>query len=94
MCCESFEHIAQISNTNIKRNADGLLFRREKDVPVDWAGKSKTCVPSEKYKTNYYIGYWKSFEFKFGQKLFPTLIIRCISLLKCFKIFLCHRAIE
>ena len=49
---ESFE--AYFSNLKrcFVRNATGLFFRREKEVPVDWIGNSKICVPSVKYFFN------------------------------------------
>lgn len=47
------KRIAIVSNVNLVENADGLLSRREKDIEVDWVEKTKTRVPSEKFKTSY-----------------------------------------
>lgn len=50
----TLNHImAQILNANIIRNTGVFLSRHEKEVPVDWIGKSKLCIPSEKFKTSY-----------------------------------------
>ena len=50
---KALKHIAQVSNSNIVKYADGLLSHREKEFPVDWTGKSKMHVPSHKFKTSY-----------------------------------------
>ena len=47
------KRIAIVSNVNLVENADGLLSRRQKDIEVDWVEKTKTRVPSEKFKTSY-----------------------------------------
>ena len=42
------KHINDVSNSNIVRNADGLLATKEVEVPVDWVGeKKKTCSTTE-----------------------------------------------
>ena len=52
MCYESFEAYFSNLKRSFVRNATGLFFRREKEVPVDWIGNSKICVPSVKYFFN------------------------------------------
>ena len=45
---ECLRHINDVSNSDIVSNADGLLSRREVDVPVDWVGeKGKRVVPEQ-----------------------------------------------
>ena len=46
-------YMNDISNSNIVRNADGLLSRREVEVPVDWIGDNKKCVLPQKFKVSY-----------------------------------------
>ena len=46
-------HINDISNSNVVRNADDLLSRREVEVPVDWIGKSKKRVTPNQFKVAY-----------------------------------------
>lgn len=46
------KHINDISNSNIVRNSDGVLSRREVDVPVDWIRQSKQRVPRQKFKVS------------------------------------------
>ena len=46
-------YMNDISNSNIVRNADGLLSRREVEVPVDWIGDTKKCVLPQKFKVSY-----------------------------------------
>lgn len=38
---ECLRHISDVSNSDIVRSADGLLSRREVDVPVDWVGEKE-----------------------------------------------------
>ena len=47
------KHINDISNSNTVLNADGVLSRREVDVPVDWIGQIKERVPPQKFKVSY-----------------------------------------
>ena len=47
------KHINDISNSNIVRNRNGVLSRREDDVPVDWIGQNKQSVPPQKFKVSY-----------------------------------------
>ena len=35
------------------KNADGYLSRKSTDVKVEWFGKNKERLPSNKYKTLY-----------------------------------------
>ena len=49
---ESFEAYSSNLKRCFVRNAEGLFFRREKEVPVDWIGNSKICVPCVKYFFN------------------------------------------
>ena len=46
------KHINDISNSNIVRNSDGVLSRREVDVPVDWIRQSKQRVLRQKFKVS------------------------------------------
>ena len=46
-------HINEISNSNLVRNADGLLWRREVEVPIEWVGEDKMRVPTQKFKVSY-----------------------------------------
>ena len=46
-------HINNISNSNVVRNADGLLSRREVEVPVDLIGKSKKRITPNQSKIAY-----------------------------------------
>ena len=48
-------YMNDISNSNIVRNADGLLSRREVEVPVDWIGDNKKCVLPQKFKVSYWL---------------------------------------
>ena len=47
------KHINDISNSDIVRKADGVLSRREADVPVDWIEQNKQRVPRQKSKVSY-----------------------------------------
>ena len=47
------KHMNDVPNSNILRNADGLLSRTEVEVPVDWIGENKKRVPSQKFKVSY-----------------------------------------
>ena len=38
---KGLEHICQVSNSNLVRNADGFLSSRAVENLVDWIGKSK-----------------------------------------------------
>lgn len=49
---EALKHICRICYSNIVRNADDLLSRRDEDMPVNWIGESKTRVPPQKFKTS------------------------------------------
>ena len=53
------EHINNISNSNLIRNADGLVSRRKVDVPVDWVGGNKVRSTPAKFK----VSYWFLFRF-------------------------------
>ena len=41
--------IAGISNSSLVKNADGLLYKKPAKMEVEWIGKSKTCLPANKY---------------------------------------------
>ena len=47
------EYMSNISNSNLTRNADGVLSRREVDVPVDWVDENSQRIPPQKFKTSY-----------------------------------------
>ena len=51
--CKCLELINNISNSNLIRNADGLVFRRKVDVPVDWVGGNKVRSTPAKFKVSY-----------------------------------------
>ena len=42
-----------ISNSNIIRNEDGLLSRKEANAPVAWVGEHKQKLPPQKFKVSY-----------------------------------------
>ena len=50
---EYLKHMCNISNSNIVRNAEGLLCRRKEDIPVDWIDKSKVRFPTQKFKVSH-----------------------------------------
>lgn len=45
--------MADISNSSLNKNADGLLSRKLAEMKVEWIGKSKTRLLSIKYKVSY-----------------------------------------
>ena len=49
---KALEHIAGVSNTNLVRNADGLLCRKRSDSEVEWVDGVKRMIP-EKIKLSY-----------------------------------------
>ena len=42
-----------ISNSNLIKNADGLLSTRSADQEVEWAGKDKKTLPENGYRMSY-----------------------------------------
>ena len=42
--------MVQISNTNIVKNADGLISKKPSDIDVEWIGRTKKRVPENKFK--------------------------------------------
>ena len=48
-----FKKIIDMSNVNLIKNADDLLSKKNVDVNVEWAGKSKKRLPQNKYKMSY-----------------------------------------
>ena len=46
-------HINNIYNNNVVRNADGLLSRREVEVPADWIGEPRKRVTPNQFKVAY-----------------------------------------
>ena len=46
-------HVNNIFNSNVVRNADGLLPRKEVEVPVDWIVKLKKRVAPNQFKVGY-----------------------------------------
>ena len=44
---------ADISNSSLNKNADGLLSRKLAEMKVEWIDKSKTRLLSIKYKVSY-----------------------------------------
>ena len=47
------QKIADISNSSIAKNADGLLSNKSADIHSKWAVKSNSRLPSDKYKLLY-----------------------------------------
>ena len=45
--------ITEISNTNLVKNADGLLNNKPIDTEVEWIGKNKSQIPQNKFKVTY-----------------------------------------
>lgn len=45
--------MADISNSSLNKNADGLLSRKLAEMKVEWIGKSKTRLLSINYKVSY-----------------------------------------
>ena len=45
--------ITDISNSSLVKNADGLLSKKPAKMGVEWIGKSKNRLPSNKYKLSY-----------------------------------------
>lgn len=45
--------MADISNSSLNKNADGLLSRKLAEMKVEWIDKSKTRLLSIKYKVSY-----------------------------------------
>ena len=51
-CYLSLLHIL-LHNSSIVKNADGLLPKNPVDMGVEWMGKSKNRLSSNKYKVSY-----------------------------------------
>ena len=49
---KALEHIVGVSNTNLVRNTDGLLCRKNSASEVEWVDGVKRVIP-EKYKISY-----------------------------------------
>ena len=47
------EKIADISNSSIVKNTDGCLSNKSADIHSKWAVKTKSRLPSDKYKLLY-----------------------------------------
>ena len=47
------KHMNNICNSNIVRNAEGLLSRKEVDATVAWVGEHKQRLPPHKFKVSY-----------------------------------------
>ena len=45
--------ITDLSNSNLIRNANGLLSMKSPDVNVEWVGKMKKRLPDNKCKMSY-----------------------------------------
>ena len=50
---ECLRHINDICNSNVVRNPEALLSKREVEVPVDWIGESKKCITPDHFKVAY-----------------------------------------
>ena len=49
---KALERITGVSNSNLVRNADGLLFWKKSTAEVKWVADVKRGIP-EKYKISY-----------------------------------------
>ena len=47
------KYMNDISNSNLTRNADGVISGREIDISVDWIGENSQRIPPQKFKTFY-----------------------------------------
>ena len=44
------KRIIELSNANLKKNADGLLAKLPVDENIEWVGKDKKQLPDNRYK--------------------------------------------
>ena len=49
---KGLEHICPAPNSNLVRNADGLLSSRAAENSVDWIDESKVRIPHQKFKVS------------------------------------------
>ena len=49
---------ADISNSNIVKNADAVLSKNSSEMEVKWIGHSKQGLANNKYKGSYYYSYY------------------------------------
>ena len=47
------KRIIELSNANLKKNADGLLAKLPVDKNIEWVGKDKKQLPDNHYKMSY-----------------------------------------
>ena len=47
------KRIIELSNANLKKNADGLLAKLPVDENIEWVGKDKKQLPDNRYKMPY-----------------------------------------
>ena len=47
------KRIIELSNANLKKNADGLLAKLPVDENIEWVGKDKKQLPDNCYKMSY-----------------------------------------
>ena len=47
------KRIIELSNANLKKNADGLLAKMPVDENIEWVGKDKKQLPDNCYKMSY-----------------------------------------
>ena len=47
------KYMNDISRSNLTRNADGVLSRKEFDTLVDLIGENSPCIPPQRLKTFY-----------------------------------------
>ena len=45
--------IADMSNANLFKNADGLLSKRDPNVSIEWIGKNRSRLPQNRYKLSH-----------------------------------------
>ena len=51
--CNVLKKVAQIFNTNLIKNVDGLLNKKQIDTEVEWVRKYKVRQPQNKFKVSY-----------------------------------------
>ena len=47
------KRIIELSNANLKKNADGLLAKMPVDENIEWVGKDRKQLPDNHYKMSY-----------------------------------------
>ena len=50
---KGLKYMNDISNSNLARNADGILSRTEVNIPIDWRDENSQRIPSQELKTSH-----------------------------------------